>query len=481
MVRRTSRTTVCEQRHVDHSAPPCDAARIRSGNAARPELPERSRGRADNRPRVLRSSSERRCRARPRRRRRVAAGEPGVVGRRRRRLPRRARRRPRRRRLRLVPRGLARGRARLLGDVARAPRARGRLRRWRPVPAGWRRQGARRSASTSRAACCARRRARAATGVACRSLQADAERLPFADGAFDLACSAFGAVPFVADPAGCCRGRPGAAAGRPVGLRGQPPDALGVPRRPGPGRARRAPVVLRPHALRGDRRGRRRRPTSSTTARWATGSGTVVAAGLAVDLVEPEWPEDRAGSWGSWSPLRGRCCPVQRSSSAVPPLIGLRCGGVDRPHSLLRARHLSDPAPGDGPVHHPRAPARRAAERPAGHRAAGSGRATRSSGRKPVTGTDSPTGCCTAGRARCSRRRWLRARRDPRAARAHARRPGAQLHPPPRRRRRLGDGPARPVHVGRSTSTSEIVLIDDRGRRTCTARLTCLHRDVPAG
>jgi uncharacterized protein (TIGR00369 family) len=41
-------------------------------------------------------------------------------------------------------------------------------------------------------------------------------------------------------------------------------------------------------------------------------------------------------------------------------------------------------------------------------------------------------------------------------------------------------GTARPVHVGRSTSTSEIVLVDDRGRRTCTARLTCLHRDTPA-
>ena len=40
-------------------------------------------------------------------------------------------------------------------------------------------------------------------------------------------------------------------------------------------------------------------------------------------------------------------------------------------------------------------------------------------------------------------------------------------------------GTARPVHMGRSTSTIEIVLVDDQGRRTCTARLTCLHRDVP--
>jgi uncharacterized protein (TIGR00369 family) len=39
-------------------------------------------------------------------------------------------------------------------------------------------------------------------------------------------------------------------------------------------------------------------------------------------------------------------------------------------------------------------------------------------------------------------------------------------------------GVARPLHVGRSTSTSEIVLTDAEGRRTCTAKLTCLHRDT---
>ncbi|WP_093340092.1 PaaI family thioesterase [Pseudonocardia ammonioxydans] len=39
-------------------------------------------------------------------------------------------------------------------------------------------------------------------------------------------------------------------------------------------------------------------------------------------------------------------------------------------------------------------------------------------------------------------------------------------------------GTARPLHVGRSTSTSEIVLVDDDGRRVCTAKLTCLHRDT---
>ena len=39
-------------------------------------------------------------------------------------------------------------------------------------------------------------------------------------------------------------------------------------------------------------------------------------------------------------------------------------------------------------------------------------------------------------------------------------------------------GVARPLHVGRSTSTSEIVISDEQGRRVCTAKLTCLHRDT---
>ncbi|MGH8966831.1 MAG: hotdog fold thioesterase [Actinomycetes bacterium] len=39
-------------------------------------------------------------------------------------------------------------------------------------------------------------------------------------------------------------------------------------------------------------------------------------------------------------------------------------------------------------------------------------------------------------------------------------------------------GVARPIHIGRSTSTTEIILTDEDGRRTCTAKLTCLHRDT---
>lgn len=40
-------------------------------------------------------------------------------------------------------------------------------------------------------------------------------------------------------------------------------------------------------------------------------------------------------------------------------------------------------------------------------------------------------------------------------------------------------GVATPVHIGRGTITVEIVLTDDAGRRTCTARLSCIVRDQP--
>jgi 1,4-dihydroxy-2-naphthoyl-CoA hydrolase len=38
-----------------------------------------------------------------------------------------------------------------------------------------------------------------------------------------------------------------------------------------------------------------------------------------------------------------------------------------------------------------------------------------------------------------------------------------------------------PLHVGRSTSTFEIVMTEDSGKRTCTARLTCVALDRAPG
>jgi uncharacterized protein (TIGR00369 family) len=44
------------------------------------------------------------------------------------------------------------------------------------------------------------------------------------------------------------------------------------------------------------------------------------------------------------------------------------------------------------------------------------------------------------------------------------------------------NGVATRVHGGRTTATYEIAISDDRGRRVCSARLTCLLRDqVPPG
>ncbi|MGN5637763.1 PaaI family thioesterase [Streptomyces sp. AC154] len=43
----------------------------------------------------------------------------------------------------------------------------------------------------------------------------------------------------------------------------------------------------------------------------------------------------------------------------------------------------------------------------------------------------------------------------------------------------LVTGVATPVHRGRTTATYEIVITDEHDKRVCTARLTCLLRDVP--
>ncbi|MFJ9540717.1 PaaI family thioesterase [Streptomyces sp. NPDC101225] len=45
----------------------------------------------------------------------------------------------------------------------------------------------------------------------------------------------------------------------------------------------------------------------------------------------------------------------------------------------------------------------------------------------------------------------------------------------------LVTGVATPVHRGRSTATYEVVISDEEERRVCTARLTCLLRDVRPG
>ncbi|EOM78520.1 class I SAM-dependent methyltransferase [Rhodococcus rhodnii] len=141
-------------------------------------------------------------------------------------------------------------------------------------------------------------------------VQADAESLPFADASFDDACSAFGGVPFVADPGAVMAEvarvlRPG---GRWVFSINHPmrwifaddpgPDGL-VARFPYFDRSpyvevdeAGTPVYVEHHRTMGDR------------------VRDIVAAGLVLDdVVEPEWPEHLDREWGQWSPLRGAIFP----------------------------------------------------------------------------------------------------------------------------------------------------------------------------
>ena len=104
------------------------------------------------------------------------------------------------------PENLRESEAHLLGDVARPADPGGRLRvgavRALPGPRGRRRW----SPSICPPGCSAHARAGAdRTGIAVPLVQADVCEMPFADASFDLAFSAFGAIPFVADSAGAMR------------------------------------------------------------------------------------------------------------------------------------------------------------------------------------------------------------------------------------------------------------------------------------
>jgi SAM-dependent methyltransferase len=141
-------------------------------------------------------------------------------------------------------------------------------------------------------------------------IQADATRLPLRDATVDTACSAFGAVPFVADSAALHREvarvlRPGGAWVFSV----THPMRWCFADDPGPGGLtversyfdRRSyvetgddgqPVYVEQHRTMGDR------------------VREIVAAGLTLtDVVEPEWPAGHQREWGQWSPLRGRLFP----------------------------------------------------------------------------------------------------------------------------------------------------------------------------
>jgi len=150
----------------------------------------------------------------------------------------------------------------------------------------------------------------ASTGVAVPLVHAGAERLPFADSSFDVACSAFGGVPFVAEPERVMREvarvlRPG----------GQWVFAVNHPMRwmfsddPGPdGLTVVQPYFDRTPYVEVDAAGAatyvEHHRTLGDRVRHIVGARLVLD-----DIVEPEWPEGRETVWGQWSPLRGALFP----------------------------------------------------------------------------------------------------------------------------------------------------------------------------
>lgn len=209
------------------------------------------------------------------------------------------------------PEGLREAEARLLGDVAGRDvlevgcgAAQGA--RWLTA------QGARVTAfDVSRGQLLQSRELDRRTGLEVpRVVQADAQRLPFRDTAFDVVVSAFGGIPFVSDSAGTMREvarvlRPG---GRFV-FSTTHPVRWAFLDDPGPhGLTAVQPYFDRTPYVEEDEDG-----VAVYVEHHRTLGDRVrelVAAGLVlVDLVEPEWPEGRTEVWGQWSPLRGALLP----------------------------------------------------------------------------------------------------------------------------------------------------------------------------
>ncbi len=141
-------------------------------------------------------------------------------------------------------------------------------------------------------------------------VQADATRLPFADDSFDLAFSAYGAVPFVEDPGAIMRevARVLRRGGRWV-FSVTHPIRWAFPDDPGEGGL----TVNRSYF---DRTPYRELDEAGRLV-YAEHHRTVgdrvrdlAAAGFQLDdLVEPEWQPGNANVWGGWSPLRGALLP----------------------------------------------------------------------------------------------------------------------------------------------------------------------------
>lgn len=152
--------------------------------------------------------------------------------------------------------------------------------------------------------------AMAAEGVRVPLVQATAETLPFASASFDAACSAFGAVPFVADSAGVM-----SEVARVLKPGGRWVFAVNHPMRwmflddPGPeGLTVRIPYFNRTPYTETDADGTltyvEHHRTIGDRVRELRAAGFVLD-----DIIEPEWPDGFDRTWGQWSPLRGSYFP----------------------------------------------------------------------------------------------------------------------------------------------------------------------------
>jgi SAM-dependent methyltransferase len=148
------------------------------------------------------------------------------------------------------------------------------------------------------------------TGVDIPLIQASAEKLPLASGSMDAACSAFGAIPFVASIEAVF-----AEVHRVLRPGGQWAFAVTHPLRwifpddPGPnGLTVTQPYFDRTPYVEVDGEGRATyveyHHTVGDYVRALTKTGFFLE-----DLIEPEWPAGHTRSWGQWSPLRGRLFP----------------------------------------------------------------------------------------------------------------------------------------------------------------------------
>ncbi|MEQ7009608.1 class I SAM-dependent methyltransferase [Actinopolymorpha sp. B17G11] len=148
------------------------------------------------------------------------------------------------------------------------------------------------------------------TGVGVPAVCGDAGALPFADASFDLACSAYGALPFVADVDAVMGevARVVRRGGRWV-FSVSHPVRWAFPDDPGPrGLVVRQSYFDRTPYAETDERGAltyvEHHRTLGDWVRALTSAGFVLT-----DLVEPEWPDGHERTWGGWSPLRGRLIP----------------------------------------------------------------------------------------------------------------------------------------------------------------------------